>query len=177
MKILFVIAATLFFSCNDRDEQPITINELLDVKKIDCASNVELCNRKPGLRFTGFAPRVVQNKPDWNLDLRVQYYPEEYTLTICCDSVPQLIDSLVMMSEALESYKRDKPERVERTCQLSDTISITIVYVKDLAGTGEYYSLEFGRVPDRSVFIIHRKEALEKLIEDMNERFRTCCLN
>ncbi len=177
--LFFILLVTGFFifSCNDKEDKPITINELLDIKKIDCESNVELCNRKPGLKFTGLAPRVVQNKPDWNLELRVQYYPEEYTLTICCDSIPRLIDSLTMMYEQLESYKREKPERAERTCQLADTISITVVYVKDLGGRGEYYSLEFGRVPDRSVFFIYKKEALEQLIEDINERFRTCCLS
>ncbi|MCC6972047.1 MAG: hypothetical protein IT434_17685 [Phycisphaerales bacterium] len=147
------------------------------MKKIDCESNVELCNRKPGLMFTGFAPRVVQNKPNWDLSLRVEYYPDPYTLTICCDSIPRLIDSLTMMNEVLESFKREKPERAEKTCQLADSVTITIIYVKDLAGTGEYHSLEFGKVSEGSVFFLHNKDVLDKLIEDINERFRTCCLN
>ncbi|MCC7523458.1 MAG: hypothetical protein IT250_01475 [Chitinophagaceae bacterium] len=176
MKIYCFVAVVFLLSCKGKDEQPIIFNDLLDIKQIDCESGVELCNRKPGLKFTGFAPRVVQNKPDWNLELRVDYYPDKYTLTICCDSIPRLIDSLSMMFELLESYKRDKPERAERTCLLPDSVSITTIYVRDLSGTGEFYSLEFGKIPERSVFFITQKKTLEKLIEDIKERFSTCCL-
>lgn len=49
--------------------------------------------------------------------------------------------------------------------------------IKNLANTGEYLSLEFGKVAGGSVFFFHKKDALDKLIDDINERFRTCCLN
>ena len=181
MKYAFIpccLLGTFFFSsCQDDEKKQLVFPELLDVKKIDCESNVELCNRKPGIKFTGFAPRVIQNKPNWDLSLRVEYYPDPYTLTICCDSIPRLIDSLTMMIEMLDTYIQEKPERAEKTCQLADAVTITIIYVKDLSGTGEYYSLEFGKVSEGSVFFFHKKEAPEKLIADINERFRTCCLN
>lgn len=171
-----LLGTILFSSCDDKEQKRFVIPDFLDVKKIDCESTVELCNRKPGLKFTGFAPRVVQNKPDWDLSLRVEYYPDSYSLTICCDSIPRLIDSLSMMNEVLESFKNEKPERAEKTCQLADTVTITVIYVKDLAGTGEYSSLEFGKVSEGSVFFFHKPDAIKKLIEDINERFRTCCL-
>lgn len=178
---ILIFALWSVAACNGKDEKepakPFVYTEIFAVKKIDCESNVELCNRKPGLKFTALAPVVEDNRPNWRLEIRVRYEPEPYTLTICCDTIPRLIDSLKMMHELLENFRRDKPDWVNRTCELPDSLSISIVFVKDLSGTGEYSALEFGKVSDGSVFYIHTKEQFDKLMADLEERFRTCCLN
>lgn len=177
---IFIAFVILITTCNDKkDDQPAApaFPHVFEVQKIDCESNVELCNRKPGLKFTALAPVVEDNRPNWRLELRVRFEPQPYTLTICCDTIPRLIDSLRMMNEALENLRRDKPERAERTCQLPDGITISIYYSKDLAGTGEYSSMEFGKVVDGSIFFVYTKEQFEKLIADIEERFKTCCLD
>jgi hypothetical protein len=176
--ILFALIPVIA-GCNDKGDNnnnppaaPV-FPRFFEVKKIDCESNVELCNRKPGLKFTALAPLVQDN---WRLELRVSYQPDPYTLTICCDTIPRLIDSLKMMQETLENFRRDKPERAEKTCQLPDGITITVFYSKDLAGTGEYSAVEFGKVSDGSVFYVYTKQQFDDLFRDINERFRTCCL-
>jgi hypothetical protein len=177
--VLFSVTVFFFF-CNDKGDnqpQPVKIPRIFSVKKIDCESNVELCNRKPGLTFTALAPVVEYNRPNWRLDLRVSYTPQPYTLTICCDTIPALIDSLNKMHALLENYRRDKPEKEEKSCQLPDGITISVFYSKDLAGTGEYSSMEFGKVADGSVFYIHTKDQFDKFMKDLNERFRTCCFS
>lgn len=185
MKILSILFRVFifsipFFSCNDKNgdkqKKPFTFTDIFKVRKTDCESNVELCNRKPGLKFTALAPVVEDNRPNWRLELRVRYEPEPYSLTICCDTIPALIDSLNRLHAVLENFRRDKPERAERTCQLPDGITITVYYSKNLAGTGEYSSLEFGKAHDGAVFYLHTKEEFDKFMEDLNERFRTCCL-
>jgi hypothetical protein len=177
--VLFSVTIFFFF-CNDKGDnqpQPFKIPRIFSVNKIDCESNVELCNRKPGLKFTALAPVVENNRPNWRLELRVSYQHELYTLTICCDSIPRFIDSMNIMHQTLETYRRDKPERAEKTCTLPDEVSISVCYNKNLAGTGEYGSLEFGKVADGSVFFIHTKEQFDEFMKDLNERFRTCCLD
>ncbi|HMU47302.1 MAG TPA: hypothetical protein PKC72_13100 [Chitinophagaceae bacterium] len=177
--LVFLAFCFIAAGCNGKDgkKDRIIVTRFFEVKRIDCESNVELCNRKPGLKFTALAPKVEDNRPNWRLELRVQYEPEPYTLTICCDTIPSLIDSLKMMHDTLEHYRTTKPERGVKTCNLPDSLSIYITYRKNFLESGEWSCLEFGKPSEGTVFFVHTKEQFDKLIHDIEERFRTCCLN
>jgi len=167
IQILFVL---IFSSCKG-DEQPADNIRVQSVVRIDCQSVVPQCNNKPGLKFSAFTfGRFIPAPGGGDFELT------PYDYTVCCEYIPNLIDSLKMLVDTLDGWLEEKPEEAERSATLPDGTMTTVKYIKKFLDQNDYYYIWFGNPSKEPVFYLLTKEEYEKFIKDVNDRFRTCCL-
>lgn len=167
--LLPVILFLFFISCNDdkKEENKVVIERYLNVRKVDCESMVDSCDKRPGLKFSGlYENSYGPNKAE----------PTVYSYVICCSNIPAFIDTLKAAHDSLKAYHQNKPDSASHTWILPGGIKVKVKYYRKFLDTDDYDFFWFGD-PDTapSVFYIYNDE-YEYLMNSINNRFRTCCL-
>lgn len=172
-----LVLCIFFLSCTNKEKEKDLSKVTNRILKVDCESMIPKCGNKPGLKFYGerlgmWRESLVDGEGDYE---RVPY---EYI--VCCEYVPGLIDTLKKADSLREAWIREKPEFIETNFAFGsadDSIYVG-VYYKNRWSDAEpdpFFYLSFGNPTQAPTFYISRKE-FAQLMKDIEERFRTCCL-
>jgi|GEM_PF-4653858 len=172
VQFAFALPATaiILFSCND-DNQSGNNNKFLHVLQIDCESVVANCRNRPGLRFSGKAfGRWVEpvGKPGY-------FESKPYSYVVCCENIPALIDSMKSMHKLRQHWIRAQPDSMSKNITLPGNVQICVWYQKEFLDEGAFSYMWFGNSSVATLFYIDMDE-FERLVRDIEERYRTCCL-
>lgn len=155
--ILLLIPCICFLSCKKKAKY----NWEWRVLSIDCESMVAKCGNGPGLRF---------NSEKFGVDSTGDYEWIPFHYTICCENVPEFIDKMKHADSSRRAWKRDKTT-MDANYTVEGKTEIRVYYSKE----EEYSFMWFGHPTEAPVISI-RLDEFDKLIKDIEERFRTCCL-
>lgn len=165
---MLLLPATGIFFTSCRKNENSKINHVLSV---ECESPVPQCGNGPAIRFNGEKLGIwmePSGKPG-NF-VRVPYH-----YLVCCEYMPGLIDTLKKAHALRLKSIEEKPEETDKTYVLDDNTRVRILYKKHFIDDKEFSTLWFGEGTEGKIFYINLKE-FDDLIKDIEERYKTCCL-
>lgn len=160
-----LLSAGIFFSsCGN--------GKTLHVLQIECESPVAQCGNGPAIRFSGEKLGLwmePSGKPG-------RFIRVPYSYILCCEYMPALIDSLKKAQALRQKSLEEKPGVTEKTYLLPDEkTKVHVYYNQHFIEDKEFSSMWFGEGPEAIVFYIDLKD-FDKLLKDIEDRYRTCCL-
>jgi hypothetical protein len=164
--LLLLVAGSFFASCRRNDN-----DKILHVLSVECESPVAQCGNGPAIRFNGekFGIWMEPSGKPGNF-VRVPYH-----YTVCCEYMPALIDTLKKAQALRLKSIEEKPEETDKTYVLLNGTRVRIFYKKHFIDDKEFSTIWFGEGTEGKVFYINLKE-FDELIENIEKRFKTCCL-
>ncbi len=165
--IFFLLMTCLFFlSCKKRSDDSWSYHVL----SIECESMIEKCGNGPGLRFNS------EKTGNWIEPAGEEGHFEKipFHYTICCENVPAFIDKMKYADSSRRAWIRDKPDFKDGNFTVDGNTEIRVYYGKNFSN--ELYSFMWFGHPTEAPVINVDLDEFDKLVKDIEEKFRTCCL-